>query len=114
MVENQLLFNQRVQRLAKKHDAMSRGYKTRMRKDGLIVMKPRRSRPGVSLRAIVLFIGALLMFKGFLLANLGPEGYSERVAKLSEGTPVERAGAWVMQPDPVSVFIAEQTGPVLR
>lgn len=114
MVEDQLHFDRRVRRLSKKHEAMSRGYTTRMRKDGLIVMSPRRARPGVSLKAIVLFVGALLLFKGFLMANLGPESYADRVGRLSEGTAVEKAGAWVMQPDPVTLIIAEKMGPILR
>lgn len=114
MVDSQIQFDRRVQRLEKKHQAMSRGYTARMRKDGLIVLKPRRARPGISLRSVVLFAVAFFVFKGFLLANLGPESYGERINRLNSGTPVEVAGAWIMQPDPVTVFVADQMGPVLR
>ncbi|GAB5437209.1 hypothetical protein [Falsiruegeria mediterranea] len=114
MVEDHLHFNRRVSKLTRKHQAMSRGYTHRLRSDGLIEVKPRRARPGVSLRALALFVFGFLAFKGFLLANLGPAGYEDRLARLSEGTVVEQGGAALMAVDPVSEFIASKIGPVLR
>ncbi|SDD29090.1 hypothetical protein [Ruegeria marina] len=114
MVDNRIDFDHRVRRLTKKHEAMTRGYYGRMRKDGLIEVKPRRGRIQFPIRALVLLIAAVFVFKGFLLASLGADTYNYRVERLAAGTPVEQAGAWVMQPDPVSVFLAEQAGPILR
>ncbi|GAA6190198.1 hypothetical protein DS909_02340 [Phaeobacter gallaeciensis] len=114
MVEEQLQFDRRIQRLSRKHQSMSRGYSTRMRADGLIVTTPQRNGLKVPLRAILFVFVALFAFKGFLLASIGPESYADRVQRLSEGTVVEQAGAWVMQIEPVSAFIASQIGPILR
>ncbi|WP_164659735.1 hypothetical protein [Tropicibacter sp. Alg240-R139] len=114
MVEDHLQFDRRVEKLTRKHHAMSRGYTHRLRSDGLIEVKPRRSRPGVSLRAIALFAFGFFVFKGFLLANLGPGAYEDRLARLNDGTVVEQGGAALMAVDPLSEFIASKIGPVLR
>ena len=114
MVEDHLQFDRRVAKLTRKHQAMSRGYTHRLRADGLIEVKPRRARPGVSLRAIAMFVFGFFVFKGFLLAHLGPAAYEERLAKLNEGTVVEQGGAALMAIEPVSEFIASKIGPVLR
>ncbi|MCU9838424.1 hypothetical protein OEZ49_11650 [Ruegeria sp. WL0004] len=114
MVDNRIDFDHRVRRLTKKHEAMSRGYYGRVRKDGLIEMKPRRSGIKLPVRALLLIVASIFIFKGFLLASLGSDTYGYRVERLAGGTAVEQAGAWVMKPDPLSVFLAEQIGPVLR
>ncbi len=51
MVRKQIQFNERLQTLARKHDAMSNGYVTRMQPDGLIVARPRRRSVRISGRA---------------------------------------------------------------
>lgn len=114
MAENQLQFDERLRRLERKHRAMSRGYTTYMQPDGLIVAKPKRAQVRISGRSILLFVMAFIAFKGFLIANLGPLGYEERLARLDSGTVVEQGGAFVMQIDPASQFIAEQIGPIFR
>ncbi|MEX0316628.1 MULTISPECIES: hypothetical protein [unclassified Ruegeria] len=113
MANRQMPFEQRIQRLTKKHRAMTRGYRAQMRADGLVVMKPRRVRSAAPLRVMVLSLVAFFLFKGFLLATLGATSYDQRVERLNEGTSVEKAGAWVMQADPLSALIAEQIGPFL-
>lgn len=107
-------FERRRKKLISKHSEMAHGYGYRMNKDGLLVVKPQRSSPRLSWRAVVLFLLAFWLFKGFVIANLGPETYNERVTKLSEGAFFERAGAFVMQIDPASDWIARQIGPILR
>lgn len=114
MVEEQVQFDRRIQRLSRKHQSMSRGYATHMRADGLIVAAPHRNGVKVPLRAILFVFLALFAFKGFLLASIGPDSYADRVSRLSKGTAVEKAGAWVMQSEPASEFIAAQIGPILR
>ena len=114
MVDKPMEFDQRVRRLNKKHQAMSRGYFARMRSDGLIVMKPHRVRSALPLRVLVMFGVAFFVFKAFLLAALGHASYSDRVERLSEGTSVEKAGAWVMQVEPITELIATQLGSILR
>ncbi len=114
MDEGQLLFDQRLQRIGKKHRALSRGYIPRMRSDGLIVLKPKRVQAPISGRSVVLFLGAFFVFKGFLITNLGEQTYLDRVEQLREGTVVEQAGAFLMQADPLSQLVAQKIGPVLR
>ncbi|MFT7592973.1 MAG: hypothetical protein ACI8R4_000284 [Paracoccaceae bacterium] len=114
MVDDQLHFDERLRRLERKHRAMSRGYTTHMRSDGLIVAKPRRAQVTISGKSILLFLLAFIAFKGFLVANLGALGYEERLDRLKNGTLIEKAGAFVMQIDPLSQFTAEQIGPILR
>ncbi|TMV07682.1 hypothetical protein FGK63_09445 [Ruegeria sediminis] len=114
MTGKQLEFDQRVHRLNKKHQKMSRGYRTQVRSDGLVVMKPYRVRSAIPTRVIVMALCAFFAFKAFLLSTIGATSYDERVQRLSNGTPVEKAGAWVMQAEPVSEFLAAQFTKVLR
>lgn len=114
MSEEALQFKNRLRRLERKHAAMTNGYQAQMRPDGLIVMTPRRSGPRISRKAVLLFLAAFFVFKGFLIANIGVDGYQDRVASLQNGNSVEVAGAWVMQIDPLSEWIAQKIGPVLR
>ncbi|EBA18503.1 hypothetical protein RSK20926_12309 [Roseobacter sp. SK209-2-6] len=107
-------FRGRVSKLQGKHRAMASGYSARVQKDGLIVVEPRRIRSRFSGRFVVLFLVAFLGFKAFLMAALGLDSYEERVARLATGTGVERAGAFVMQVDPISRWGAEKIGPILR
>ncbi len=114
MARQQLMFDQRLNLLARKHQAMSRGYVTRMQSNGLIIAQPKRRATHVPRRAVILFLLAFFCFKAFLVANLGPQTYDDRLARLQSGTYVEKAGAFVMQADPVTVYLAGQIGPVLR
>ncbi|MCA0907561.1 MULTISPECIES: hypothetical protein [Ruegeria] len=113
MTGKQLEFTQRVNRLNKKHQKMSRGYRATMRKDGLVVMKPQRVSSAVPARVLLLTLLSVVAFKAFLLSSLGPTGYQYRIDSLNEGTSVEKAGAWVMQIDPVSQAIAVQLNKIL-
>lgn len=114
MRKNQRQFDDRLRLLTRKHNAMSRGYVTRIQADGLIVARPRRRLPRIPKGAVILFIAGFFAFKGLLLAHLGPQTYDDRLARLEAGTMVEKAGAFVMQADPLTVYIARQIGPILR
>ena len=115
MVESKLHFNNRLRLLGRKHSKMANGYTTQMRNDGLIVVKPRRAaRRGFPLKGLVMMGLAFFAFKALILASVGPDGYAERIAKLQDGTFVERGGAWIMQADPATRVLAEFVGPVMR
>ena len=79
-----------------------------------LVVRPRRKAVRISGRAVIMFVLAFIGFKAFLIANLGMLTYEERVTRLQSGTMVERAGAFVMQADPLSIYVALQVGPILR
>ncbi len=108
MTGKQLEFDRRVTQLTKKHEKLSRGYRASMRPDGLVVMKPQRVRSAVPAKVLLFCVVVFFLFKGFLLSNLGAVSYQTRVDALQEGTSVEKAGAWIMQADPVSEFLAAQ------
>ncbi|MBY6069229.1 hypothetical protein KUW17_20970 [Leisingera aquaemixtae] len=114
MGEHRDQFQSRLQQINRKHMAMSGGYSAKMRPDGLLVIKPHRVQSRISARTLVFLAAFFLLFKGFLMAALGFGSYDERVRTLAAGSVVERAGAYIMQADPVSVFIAQNIGPVLR
>ncbi len=106
-------FDKRLKRIVRQHDKMANGVVARVNSDGLIVAKPRLYRPRFPLKGLlaVLFLGFL--FKGFLFAYLGEAAYGERVATLQGGSVLEQAGAWVMQPDPVTVLAADGIAMIL-
>lgn len=110
----QLDFDDRLRKIGRNRQAMARGYRTYMRPDGLVVARALRRWPRLPLRMLLYVAVALIGFKGFLLAALGPATYVERVEALRAGTVVEQAGGWVMQVDPATQWIADQLGPILR
>ncbi len=99
-------FERRMRRINRRHTKLSQGYVTSINDDGLVVAKPRRRANGATLRGVALMIAVILVFKGFLHAQLGPEGYADRVDRLASGNFVEQAGAWVMTADPVTLWLS--------
>lgn len=115
MVETHDHFTKRLRKLGRKHAQMTHGYTTKISKDGLIIVKPKRARRGTSgLQLILIAVMCLIVFKAFALASIGPTAYDERVSSLHEGTVVEQAGAFVMRADPITKAMAEFAGPILR
>lgn len=112
MDQSQHLFSKRLKRLNRKHRAMERGYATFMRSDGLIVAKPYAARPRLPLKPLIFCVAFFLLFKAFLVAQLGA-AYADRVERLQQGTMVEQAGAWAMQNDPLSDRLAVLIKPYL-
>lgn len=110
----QLEFQNRLREVMRKHRSMANGYTTRMRPDGLIVVKPRRRQSRISVRQVVIFLAAFILFKSFLIASLGETAYAERVAKLRQGSVVEQAGAFAMEADALSILVAQELRPLLH
>lgn len=116
-VQTQENFAQRLQLLGRKHKSMTQGYTTKVGKDGLLIVKPKRSRRlrrSLSLQALLIAVIGFFAFKAFMLAAIGPITYNERIERLNSGTVIEQGGAWVMGIDPVTQFLAEMAGPVMR
>ena len=107
-------FEQRLARIDKIHEAggafESTGTLGRAYFDAT---RPRRRR-GVSLRALAFLFAAALLFKAAIMAQLGSEGYDERVAALAKGSMPEQVGAWVLQADPVTQRLAGYLQSILR
>jgi len=113
-VETHDHFVNRLDDLGKKHAAMTRGYHTKVTKDGLIVVRPKKKRRSLPIKGVFLTVVGFFAFKAFALAAVGPVTYTERLEALQGGTAVEQAGAFVMGIDPVTEAVAGVIGPVLR
>ena len=107
MTTERTAFRKRLRRLVRRHEALSHGYETRIRGDGLLIVTPKRQSRGVSLTAIVTFVGLFLVMKAVLVAQIGLQGYEDRVLMLQSGTFAERIGAMIMQVDPVTAYLAD-------
>ena len=107
-------FDRRMRRISKRQSKLSQGYRTSVNSDGLVVAKPaRRSYRGM-LRGLAILIIVMMIFKGVLHAQLGASAYEDRVVALKAGSVAEQAGAWVMIPDPVTVWISDKVSSLVR
>ena len=79
-----------------------------------MVVKPKRRPVPLPVRPLLLFGVGFVLFKALLIAHLGDAAYAERVTALSTGSLPEQAGAFVMQIDVVSLWLALEIGPLLR
>ncbi|MFX0542812.1 hypothetical protein ACEWPM_013890 [Roseovarius sp. S4756] len=106
-------FDARIKKVQKSHSRLARGYDAKVGSDGLIVFRPKRRRPGIPVRGIVLGLAAFFGFKALVLMQLGDIAYQDRVDGLAAGSAAEKAGAWIMQIDPVTEVIAAQIAPLI-
>ncbi len=106
MLQTAKQFDHRVGNISKAHARAAKGISYRISQSGLIEARPRVFRPKLPIKGIATIAVSLLAFKAFLLAYLGPRVYQQRVDLLNEGTLVEQAGAWALQPDRVTEFVA--------
>ena len=100
-------FYRRQHRLSRKHRRLAEGYVTRVNKAGVIEHQPTPRAGSALARILILGILAVLGFKTLVLSWLGAEAYGQKLAALDAGSAVERAGAWIMQIDPVTLKLAE-------
>lgn len=69
----------------------------------------RKSRARVSvLGPIAVVLAVFLGLKGVIHAQIGAGAYDQRVNDLALGTPLEQAGAYVLQADTVTLWISGQ------
>lgn len=73
---------------------------------------PRRRRFG-ALAPLALVAMSVLGLKAVVHATIGSELYDARVAELRAGDGVHRAGAYVLQADPLTVAIADKIGSLI-
>lgn len=114
MVHAKSQFNNRLRSLGRKHAEMANGYTPELRADGLIVIKPKRARLRVPFKGVLYAVAGFILFKAFLLSAIGPDGYSDRLSQLQQGSVFEKGGAWVMRIDPLTQFVANVAGPLMR
>jgi len=98
-------FSDRVDRIRQTHQAMSRGFVYEVQEDGLIRPRVRRRwRFSIFrlLRAIILVVAVVYGIKLILFYTLGEEEFGKRLSQLEGGNMIERAGAALMRPDPLT------------
>lgn len=57
---------------------------------------------------LLLVAFAVFAMKGAILYSVGASAYEDRVTRLQAGEGFDRLGAWMMQADPVTRFMAGQ------
>ena len=107
-------FERRMRRINRRHSKLSQGYVTAINSDGLVVAKPQRRAARGTLRGVALVVVVVMIFKGFLHAQLGPSAYQDRVDALAAGSVVEQAGAFVMAADPLTLWISSKVVSLVR
>ena len=70
-------------------------------------LRPARQRRPL-LRVLIFAFVCVFGLKGAILYNIGPESYEARIDRLETGKEFDRLGAWLMQADPVTVWVAAQ------
>jgi len=104
-------FDERLGRIAKRHRKLAHGYVNQLGSDGLITARPVR-RFRFPWKFMIVIAAFCLLVKGATFAALGEATYSQRVATLSQGSVAERAGAFLMQADPVTHWVAGVMHPI--
>lgn len=102
-------FDKRMARIMRNHERLSKGYVTKVTRDGLIVARPRRTLLDfIPWRTILILLIAAMAAKVFLYVQLGPEAYEARVANLAVGTELEKVGAYVLSADQATLWLASK------
>tara|TARA_R110002049_G_scaffold23781_5_gene84601 strand:+ start:53781 stop:54125 length:345 start_codon:yes stop_codon:yes gene_type:complete len=114
MVETHAHFVKRLNLLGRKHQQMTHGYVTKVGRDGLITVTPKRQSRSFPVKGLLLIVLGFFAFKAFTLSAVGPVTYNERLSELGRGTVVEKVGAKALAIDPVTQSMANAVGPVLR
>jgi hypothetical protein len=68
-------------------------------------LQRRRSRH-VWLMPVALVLVTVIVIKGAVLANVGEATYDSRIAALQAGDTADRIGAYVLQADPLTQYVA--------
>ena len=98
--------NRRLDRVVRTHTRMRRnGVVHRIGSDGLIRSRPRLVRPRFPLKGVMVIAGLLIAFKALLFAQIGEGNYALKVEALRTGSPIEQAGAVILQEDRVTVAL---------
>lgn len=71
--------------------------------------KPARRRRGF-LGPVLFLLICVFGLKGAIYHSVGAVSYDDRVARLQAGQGFDVLGGWLMQADPLTIFVAEQIG----
>lgn len=62
------------------------------------------------LMPVLFLLVSALMLKAVIYHQVGPESYSQRVAALMAGDGIDRVGGWLMQVEPVTLYLSDKIG----
>lgn len=113
-VETHENFVKRLDLLGRKHDKMTRGYTTKVGRDGLIRVTPKRAKRGFPIKGAILLVIGFFVLKAFMVASVGPVSYEERLSTLQNGSVFEQYGAMALSIDPITQGLATQMGSLLK
>lgn len=75
---------------------------------GIPLRKRRRQRSGGRLSALILVVGLLFAMKAAVMTYVGPDTYrSKLIPYVASVAPQDQIIAYVMQPDPVTLWVAK-------
>ena len=74
--------------------------------------RPKSRRRSFVIPVLFLLLCGFLL-KGMIFYAVGAQSYDDRVAMLKAGEGIEPVGGWLMQPEPVTVFVADKIAMVL-
>jgi len=113
-VDQQHSFDQRLSKIMR--DRGGDGSFTQVTADGAVRRQGGRRRLALFMpwKSALMIVSISLVFKAFLLAYLGDEGYGERLALLETGSAADRAGALLLAPDRLTITLAGQISPMLK
>lgn len=75
-------------------------------KDGYTVVRGARHRRPFPWTGILFLFIAFFTTKGAVMARLGVDTYAHQLTTMAPSNWLEQAGAWTLQPDPVSQWVA--------
>jgi hypothetical protein len=105
-------FDKRQKEIRGKHIRLAKGYETKLDGNGVFLHVPNNKAGRRSgLRLLLTGAAVVFGFKVLTLSWLGTEAYAAHLTSLAQGTPLEKAGAWIMQIDPVTAKTAEMVAP---
>ena len=107
-------FDRRVNAIHHRRKKLAKGYRVAVDRNNLLVAKPTRRGFEFPFVGVMVLAVCLVLIKAILFSSLGEATYSERVAKLKEGTVVEQVGAFVMTPEPLTMWIVGQIQPYVK
>jgi hypothetical protein len=107
-------FDKRQREIRRKHIRLAKGYVTKLDGNGVFLHVPENKAAQKSgLRLLLLGAMVVFGFKILTLSWLGIEDYSAHLATLEQGSALEKAGAWIMQIDPLTEKVAGLAAPYL-
>ncbi len=75
-------------------------------------LRPQARRRSIIAPVLFLIVCSFLL-KGVIYHGVGSQTYQDRVTSLMAGQGIERAGGWLMQVDPVTLFVSDKIAQIV-